>query len=106
MNLENSAELASIAANQANTTKALEALASEVAAARKEGQANTLELTKRLGAIDTNNAKVSAVLEHHIKLADERHEVIWRIFKWAAGLVLGGGTVVGGSKLVQAGGFF
>jgi len=99
---DNITQLASIAANQANTTKALEALASEVAAARREGQANTLELHKRLGAIDMNHAKSAAIMEQHIKLADERHEIIWRIFKWVAGLVVGGGTVLGGSKLAEA----
>lgn len=102
MSLESSAELASIAANQANTTKALEALASEVAAARRENQSSTLEMTKRLGIIETTHARSASVLEQHIKLADERHSVIWRVLKWVAGLVLGSGTVIGGAKLSGA----
>lgn len=93
--------LATIAATQEHTASALELLTAEMRSAREESQEQRVAVNEALGRISTEVETTKIKLGNHLENTDQRIEMIWRVLKWLAGLIVTGGTVAGGARIAE-----
>ena len=79
---EPTAALATIAANQANTTTLLGEMREEMREARDKGERSASEIHKRVNEVGTGVTEIGTKLDGHIAEDNRRFANIWRVLGW------------------------